>query len=189
MAKSSLEKLSEKARDSLAIEAQLNDKFEAEIIEFFSKSIGIDEADYKAINFVSMLIFFCEKNIEKVCADFIKRGAIVVTPQVNGMMEYAFEELTFTQKINIYEKLLKKYFSENKKLIKGASFYREINAIRNKIFHCKFKDIRYRKKYAITEYETRKMLLEDMIKAHGIELPKDRKSARELAAQEYKRKK
>lgn len=184
MANNNLENLLKNARDSHITEDRINEKFEADIINFFKRSIGINEADYKAIKFVSMLIFFCEKNIEKVCVVSTKKG--IITPLANELIDHAFEELTFTSKINLYEKIIKKYSPENKDVVKGVNYYRKLNIIRNRIFHCKLKDIKY-KEEPITKYETRKLMLEDMIKSCGIETERKNETQREKAARAYKK--
>lgn len=178
-----LENLLKNIRDGRTMKNQINDKFESDFIKFFRENIGIDEAGYKAISFVSMLIFYCEKNIEKICMYSIKKGVII--SQAVEMIDYAFEELSFSSKINLYEKLLKKHFPQCKDLIKGVKYYRKLNDIRNKIFHCKLKAIEYKGK-SIADADTKKLLINDMIESCGIEIDKNGKSERKMAAQTYK---
>lgn len=142
----------------------IQDDFENKMLVTFREKIGINDDEYKAVNFVSMLIYHCEKGLERICAGIIKKG--VVMPLTDEMIDFMFGELTFTSKINIYEELLNKYPTSYKDLIKGISYYRQLNTIRNQIFHCKLSKILYKGK-SITKGETKLLLIEDLIKSAG----------------------
>lgn len=140
------------------------DSFESNMLNMFKSQLGINEEEYKAVIFISMLIYHCEKSVENACSIVIKKG--VITPRTSESIDYIFDELTFSSKINVYEKLLKKYPENYRDLLKGLSFYRELNSIRNKIFHCKLNEILYKGR-PVAKQETKLLLIKDMIESTG----------------------
>lgn len=148
----------------------MHDNFENAMLDIFKNKLGMSEEGYRSVIFISMLIYYCEKSLEQICSFIIKKG--VISPVANEGIEYIFEELTFMSKIKVYEKLLKKYPTQYKDLIKEVSFYSELNGIRNQLFHCKFNKILYKGK-SITGGEAKVLLVEDLVKACGLDTEKN----------------
>lgn len=137
---------------------------ENSMLGIFKNKLVISQNEFDSITFVSMFIYHCEKAIGEICSDIIKKeSSNFIT---NEMLDYIFEDLTFTSKINIYEKLLRKYPKQYADLIRGISFYRNLNKVRNDIFHCKIKKVAYRGK-SIMLGETKHLMIKDMIKSIG----------------------
>jgi hypothetical protein len=180
-----LDDLAKKALDDHdLLMKSIQDDFENKMLSHFRENLGINDEEYRAVIFISMLIYSSEKALEKSSNFVIKKG--VVSPLTAEMIDYMFSELTFTSKIKVYEKILKKYPVQYKDLIKGVSFYNKLNEIRNKIFHCKLKEILYAGK-SITKPETKLLLIKDMIKSCGKD-PDENISNRAMAARTYVKK-
>ncbi len=125
----------------------------------FKNGLKLNDREFESVIFIVTMILYCEKHIEGLCLHIINRQPVaVINKEING---YVFEELTFSSKINILEKILKKSNCYGK-LIKDLAFFRELNQIRNNIFHCKIKNIKYKGR-SIIEEDVKFAMVEDFL--------------------------
>ncbi len=135
--------------------------FDAKIQEIVTNLLGLSKNEIHAVSFVSFLIFECEKKITGA----IQKAMKTTSGKYNDdIFSGVLDKLSFGQKIDIYQGLLKQYPEIYKSLIKGTSFFWEINDIRNELFHSKIKDIKY-KKHPVLELSVRLRMIDDYLKA------------------------
>lgn len=116
----------------------------------------------KDMVFCFYLIVCIESILKKVLEDLLLNSQ-KLEKKYPEFVESIFDETTFNSKINIMEKMFKK--SKRYKDFKSFfSYCREINNLRNKIFHNKVKDIRYQG-LLISDITTKRKMLKDLIKA------------------------
>lgn len=149
---------------------KIYDEFVKKILDNFRTSLGLlDDSKYNTIIFLSLLILNSERMLSNVLIMLFKRGfsssSNIFADLGNEMIEKLIYELTFTSKIKIYEEIVGKHkcYSDLKK---GASFFRELNNIRNCLFHCKLKEIRYKNK-DVNKGQTKHLMIEDLLDAVG----------------------
>lgn len=148
---------------------KIHDSFTQEMIEIFKTKLRLNQENYDSIIFLTFLIFQTENGLNNVLTGLLKKGfdkeATIHSKLNNEIISDIIDELTFSSKLNIYEKIVSKYecYADLKK---GVSFLRELNSIRNKIFHCKLEKITYRGK-KITVGKTKLQIIEDYLKAFG----------------------
>ncbi|MBI2047856.1 MAG: hypothetical protein HYT27_01835 [Parcubacteria group bacterium] len=122
-----------------------------------------DEQNFQSILYVSSLILVLEKTLTFIIAGGIKSG---ITKELRDpeIIEFAIGELTLNSKIKILEQVIR----ENKKLgnryKKLIAYLKEINAIRNQIFHSKLKNLRYKSCF-IADIKTQHNMLLDYLNA------------------------
>ena len=130
--------------------------FDKKMFELVTNIYGINESQALSISYVMFLVFECEGFIARKIESIMKLS----TRETNvEFITTVLDELTFTGKINIYENLLKENPLE-KNLLQSISYFRQINDIRNKLFHCKISSILYKNK-PITDIYTRIRILQD----------------------------
>lgn len=142
--------------------------FDEKVQEIVTKLLGLSKNEAHAISFVSFLIFECEKKVTGAIQAAMKTTSGKYNDELFSM---AMDQLSFTQKISIYERLLKKYPKSYTDLIGGISFFRKIQNIRNDLFHSRIKDIKYDKK-SLIELTVRLKMINDYLEAIGINLKK-----------------
>lgn len=143
-----MKKSTKKKQRDKKIEIMFNEAIKKIAFPLFKNGLKLNDREFESVIFVVTMILYCEKHIEGLCLHIINRqSAAVINKEIN---DYIFEELTFSSKINILEKILKKSKCYGK-LIKDLGFFRELNQMRNNIFHCKIKNIKYKGKSIIEE--------------------------------------
>lgn len=148
---------------------KIYDDFTQEMLIKFKKNLGLDEKDFDAIIFLTLFIFQTENGLNNTLVNLFKKGfdkEQTIHSQLNNeIIVDIIDELTFSSKLNIYEKIVGKYPCYDD-LKKGVSFFRELNNIRNKLFHCKLNKITYKGK-KITDGTTRFKMMGDFATACG----------------------
>lgn len=144
--------------------------FDAKIQEIVTNLLGLSKSEIHTVSFVSFLIFECEKKITGA----IQKAMKTTSGKYNDdIFSVVLDKLSFGQKIDVYKGLLKQYPEVYQDLLKGMSFFGEMNRIRNELFHAKIKDIRY-KKHPVLELSVRLRMIGDYLKAIGLDIPKNK---------------
>lgn len=138
--------------------------FDEKMLEIATSLYGVNKSEALSISFVTFLVFECEKKV----AEGVEHMMKVTSEKVNEQfMSSMLNELTFTGKINTYENMLKQMYPDGHLSLRGISYFRQLNEIRNKLFHCKIKDILYKGK-SITNINTRVLMIDDYFIATGV---------------------
>lgn len=155
-----MEKEKEKAYNELF--KKINKLEENKLIKIVKGYSNITGQKNKDMLFSVYLIVWIESVLKKVLEETLLDSQKLELKHPK-LVSLIFEETTFTAKINIMEGIFRgsKRYKDFKKLF---SYCREINNVRNQIFHIKLENLTYKGK-SISNTETKRKMLKDLIKA------------------------
>lgn len=74
----------------------------------FKSGLKLNDRELESVVFVVAMILYCEKNLEGLCLHIMNKQSMIANAISKEISGHIFEELTFSSKINILEKTLKK---------------------------------------------------------------------------------
>lgn len=134
-----------------------------EMIKKVQEMSGINDKEYKDFSFCILLIFWTESTLKKVLEELLLNSQ-KPEKQYPELINLIFNETAFSSKIKITEFIINvnpKYKEEYKDFF---SYCRELNQVRNQIFHTKLESIKYRGSL-ISDIKTQRRMLTDLIQA------------------------
>jgi hypothetical protein len=143
------------------------------LIKYYKeKRLQLTEEEYKAIIVCTLLIFEIELMLKKIAVDGITKPLPLKFKNIK-FYEFLFtDKLTFKDKIDVIEWVITKGKTQKTKWKEFLKYCRDINQLRNKLFHVKLDQLKY-KGNSILELRTQRQMLKDFIftsrKGRGID--------------------
>lgn len=135
----------------------LDQKSTDELINLCYKQLNLKKEDANALKFTNVLVQLAEEQLTRQLIELFKKCfAKTSKPDI---MEMFMRDMYWTKKINLINAIDEKRF----KLM--ISFLRKMNDIRNKVFHAKFSELKYKGKN-ISDIGTQRDMIFDYIKAN-----------------------
>lgn len=133
------------------------------LLKLFPKILKIKEQNFNSLLFVTGLILALERILTFIIAGGIKSGITKELKNPN-IIEFIIDELTLSSKVKILEKAVKNDPVRNTHYKKFLKYLSIINEIRNKIFHGKLTNLKYKER-PIHNVSTQHSMLLDYVHA------------------------
>lgn len=128
------------------------------LIDFFYEQLNLKKEDANALKFTNALIQFTEEQLTRQLIELLITKGFAKISKRTDVMESLIRDLDLTKKINIINNI---DATRYKSMI---SFLRNMNDLRNKVFHAKFSELKYNGKN-ISAIKTQRDMIYDYIMA------------------------
>jgi len=127
------------------------------------KAYKFTDEEISSGQFIFWLVYYMEKRLTGMLKNTLKVFVQCSDDSVKKIIDIVFEESYLSAKITVLEKSLSDPLKMESPETKGlCGYYREINNIRNSLFHNKeIKDIKYKGK-SILDRKTKELMIRDL---------------------------
>jgi hypothetical protein len=131
----------------------------SELINLCYDQLNLKREDANALKFTNAFIQLIEEQLTRQLIELSTANpkGFAKVSQMTDVTESSIRDLYWGQKIGIVNKI------DDKRFKSMVSFFREMNDIRNKVFHAKFSELKYDNKN-ISDIKTQRDMISDYTK-------------------------